>query len=39
MLGGDRALLAPGLATLVAIAWASAAFASAAALLRRRDLI
>jgi ABC-2 type transport system permease protein len=39
MLGGDRALLAPGLATLVSIAWASAAFASAAALLRRRDLI
>jgi ABC-2 type transport system permease protein len=39
ILGGDRALLAPGLAALVSIAWASAAFASAAALLRRRDLI
>lgn len=33
------ALLDPGVAALVSIAWASAAFASAAALLRRRDLI
>jgi len=39
ILGGDGALLAPGLAALVSIAWASATFASAAALLRRRDLI
>jgi ABC-type transport system involved in multi-copper enzyme maturation permease subunit len=39
ILAGDHALLAPGLAALVCIAWASAAFASAAALLRRRDLI
>ena len=33
------ALLAPGLAAAVSIAWASATFASAAALLRRRDLV
>jgi ABC-2 type transport system permease protein len=32
-------LLAPGLAAMVSIAWAGAAFMSAAALLRRRDLI
>jgi hypothetical protein len=36
---GPAALLAPGLAAAVSIAWASATFASAAALLRRRDLV
>jgi ABC-2 type transport system permease protein len=36
---GPVALLAPGLAAAVSIAWASATFASAAALLRRRDLV
>jgi ABC-2 type transport system permease protein len=40
ILGVDRgALLAPGLAALVCIGWASGAFASGAALLRRRDLV
>jgi hypothetical protein len=40
IVGVDRgALLAPGLAAIVSIAWASGAFASAAALLRRRDLV
>jgi hypothetical protein len=40
ILGVDRGgLLAPGIAALVSIGWASGAFASAAALLRRRDLV
>jgi ABC-2 type transport system permease protein len=36
---GADVLLAPGVAAAVSIAWASATFASAAALLRRRDLL
>jgi ABC-2 type transport system permease protein len=40
ILGVNRdTLLAPGLAALVSIAWAGAAFTGAGALLRRRDLI
>jgi ABC-2 type transport system permease protein len=43
ILGGfdlpDAKLLAPGIAIAVSIAWVSAAFAAAAGLLRRRDLV
>jgi hypothetical protein len=40
ILGVDHgALLAPGLAAIVCIAWAASAFVSAAALLHRRDLV
>jgi len=40
ILGVDHgALLAPGLAAIVCIAWAASAFASAAALLHCRDLV
>ena len=35
---GDVDLLAPGLAALALLAWIGAAFAAAAALLRRRDV-
>jgi hypothetical protein len=37
--GALSAPLAPALAAAVSIAWASATFAAAAALLRRRDLV
>jgi hypothetical protein len=35
---GDVALLAPGVASLLLLAWITVAFAASAALLRRRDL-
>jgi ABC-2 type transport system permease protein len=38
VLGDEIALLAPGLAAMVMVAWIGAAFAAGAALLRRRDL-